>query len=212
VMKIVLWSLLGLLILENLTGIRVDTLIASLGVAGVAVALAVQKILGDLFASLSIALDKPFVIGDAINVGDFTGTVEYIGLKSTRLRSLTGEQVIISNSDLLGSRIRNYKRMERRLVILPLGVACNTPQEKLAAVPGMIQEIVEKQDQVTFSRAHLKSLGDFTINFEVVYFLETPDYMRFMDAQQAILLAILERFEQENINIPFPTQAVLLEK
>lgn len=212
VAKIVMWTLVVLLILENLTGIKIDALIASLGITGVAVALAVQNILGDLFASLSIAIDKPFVIGDLINIDTFTGTVEHIGLKSTRVRSINGEEVIFSNSDMLNSRIRNFKNLERRRVVFPVGVIYQTSHEKLEKIPSIIKEIIDDLEGVTLDRAHLAGFGDFSINFEVAYFIESPDYIRYMDLQQAINLELYRRFSQENIEFAYPTQTVILDK
>ena len=206
--KVILWAVAVLLALDNLPGVQVDTLIASLGVGGVAVALAVQNVLGDLFASLSIVLDEPFVIGDSISVGEYVGTVEHIGLKSTRVRSFTGEQLVFSNSDLLDSRIRNYGRMDERRASFALGVANETPYEKLVEIPGIVQGIVEAQPQVRFGRAHLRGFGDFALDFEVVYYLLTSDYTVFMDTQQAINLEILRRFAEEGIELPYPTQTV----
>jgi small-conductance mechanosensitive channel len=209
VSKIAIWSIAILLILENVTGLQMDTLIATLGITGVAVALAVQNILGDLFSSISIALDKPFTIGDAIVVGNFSGNVEHIGLKSTRVRSLSGEQIIFSNSDLLKSRIQNFKRLERRLVGFSLGVSYDTPNEKLAAIPGMLEEIISKRENVTFSRAHLKALGDYALNFECVYYIDVPDFSFYMDTLHSVNLAIHKRFEEEAIDMPYPTQTVI---
>ena len=212
VAKIVLWSVIVLLSLENVTGIRVDTLIASLGIGGIAVALAVQNILGDLFSALTIALDKPFMIGDFITVGEFSGEIENVGLKSTRVRSLTGEQLVFSNSDLLGSRIRNYKRMQRRRITFNIGVTYQTPAAKLAAIPKMLQEIIEKHEQVTFDRVHLSKFGDFAIQFDAVYFMEVPDFLLYMDNQQSMNLEIFERFAEAGIEFAYPTQTVILEK
>jgi small-conductance mechanosensitive channel len=208
--KAVLWTVALLLALDNIPGVEVDTLIASLGIGGIAVALAVQNVLGDLFASLSIVLDKPFIIGDFTAVGEYAGTVEYIGLKSTRVRSLTGEQLIFSNSDLLNSRIRNYGRMEKRRVSFTLGVACNTPYEKLVEIPGIMQEIIESQPHTSFDRAHFKEYGDFSLNFESVYYILTSDYSVFMDVQQAINLEIFKRFADEGIELPYPTQTIFV--
>ena len=207
-----LWTVVVLLALNNVPGVEVDALIASLGIGGVAVALAVQNILGDLFASLSIVVDKPFVIGDAISVGDYVGTVEHIGIKSTRARSLTGEQLIFSNSDLLNSRIRNYQRMEERRVAFTIGVAYQTAYQSLVEIPEAIQEIVEAQPQTRFGRAHLKECGDFSLTFEIVYRMLTTNYTAFMDTQQAIILAIIRWFEQRNIQFAYPTQTVFLRK
>ncbi|MBN2394464.1 MAG: mechanosensitive ion channel family protein, partial [Anaerolineae bacterium] len=170
----------------------------------------VQSILGDLFAALSIAFDKPFEIGDFINVGDYSGTVEHVGIKSTRLRSLTGEQLVLSNSDLLNSRIRNFKRMKRRRSVFNLGVAVDTPYDKLKRIPDILREIVSAQPEIEFDRAHFTAFGDYTLNFEVVYFVPTPDYRQFMDTQQAINLEIYRRFEEEGIELPYPTQVVVV--
>jgi small-conductance mechanosensitive channel len=208
--KVMLWTIILLLALDNFPHIEVDTLITSLGIGGVAVALAVQNILGDLFASLSIILDKPFVIGDFINVGELSGTVERIGLKSTRVRSLTGEQLIFANSDLLESRIRNYKRMVERRVTFDVGVSAQTSYEKLAIIPELLQEIIEAQPQARFERAHFASYGDFSLNFQVVFYMLTSDYMVFMDTRQAINLEIYRRFSEEKIEMPYPTQMILL--
>ncbi len=208
--KLVLWSVVLLLLLENL-GVDISALVAGLGIGGVAVALAVQNILGDLFASLSITIDKPFVIGDFIVVGDYLGTVEHIGLKTTRIRSLSGEQIVFSNSDLLKSRIRNYKRMFERRVVFNIGVTYQTPYEKLRRIPEIIRRVVESQDGVRFDRAHFKEFGDFALVFEVVYYVLNPDYKFYMDVQQAINLELFRRFEQEGIEFAYPTQTVFVE-
>lgn len=210
--KIGLWTVIILLILDNLPNVEVGSLIASLGIGGIAVALAVQSILGDLFASLSIALDKPFVIGDFIIVDDYLGTVEHIGLKTTRVRSLSGEQLVFSNSDLLKSRIRNYKRMARRRVVFALGVTYQTTHEKLAKIPQIIRDIINENENATLDRVHFKNFGDFSLNYEIVYYVETPDYNEYMDIQQNMNLAIFKRFEDENIEFAFPTQTIFLEK
>jgi small-conductance mechanosensitive channel len=208
--RIALWSILLLLALDNL-GVDVTTLVAGLGVGGVAVALAAQNILGDLFASLSIVLDKPFVLGDFLVVGDFLGAVEDIGLKTTRVRSLSGEQLVFSNADLLKSRIRNYGRMYERRVVFSIGVTYQTPREKLERVPGMIRDAIEAQDHVRFDRAHFKSFGDFSLVFEAVYYVLGPDYNQYMDIRQAINLSIHEQFEEASIEFAYPTQRLLLE-
>lgn len=208
--KVLLWSVLLLTALDNVPNVEINTLIASLGVGSIAVALAVQNILGDLFAALSIAFDKPFEIGDFISSGDYSGSVEHIGIKSTRLRSLTGEQLVLANSDLLNSRIRNYKRMKRRRAVFTVGVATDTPYEKLTQIPDILREIVTAQPKVTFDRAHFTTYGDYTLDFEIVYFLPVPDFTLFMDTQQAINLEIYRRFEEEGIELPYPTQAVVV--
>ena len=209
--KLVLWSVVGLLILDNL-GVDVTALIAGLGVGGIAVALAAQNILGDLFASLSIVLDKPFVLGDFIIVDKCMGTVENIGLKTTRIRSLTGEQLVFSNNDLLQSRIRNYKRMQERRIVFSLGVTYQTPLEKLEAIPRMIKEAIESQSPVRFDRAHFKAFGDFALIFEAVYYVLVPDYAVYMDIQQAINLQLYKVFETEGIQFAYPTQTVFVHR
>lgn len=208
--KLAFFTVLVLLALDNV-GIEVTALIAGLGIGGIAVALAAQNILGDLFASLSIVLDKPFVLGDFITVGDFQGNVEKIGLKTTRLRSLSGEQLVLSNNDLLQSRIRNYKRMVERRVQFSLGVTYNTPREKLAEIPAMIREIVESQPEARFDRAHFKEFGSYSLNFEVVYYVLKADFKLYMDIQQAMNLALYDRFAQNGIEFALPTQTVRVE-
>ncbi|MFQ5740407.1 MAG: mechanosensitive ion channel family protein [Acidobacteriota bacterium] len=207
--KLALWSVLLLLALENL-GVDVTALVASLGVGGIAVALAAQSILGDLFASLSILLDKPFLIGDFVTVGELSGTVERIGLKTTRLRSLWGEQLVFSNADLLNSRIRNFKRMEQRRVVFSIGVVYQTPSDKLKSIPGMIREIIEEHQHVRFDRAHFKNFGDSSLLFEVVYWVLVPDYGTYMNIQQEINIELHRRFEEEQIEFAYPTRTVLL--
>ncbi len=209
--KIILWSIIVLLVLDNL-GVNITALVAGLGVGGIAVALAVQTILGDLFASLSIVLDKPFVVGDFLIVDDLLGSVEYVGLKTTRLRSLSGEQLIFSNSDLLKSRIRNYGRMYERRVVFNIGVTYQTPRDKLIKIPKIIREAVEQQDKTRFDRSHFKEYGDFALIFESVYYVLGPDYNEYMDIQQAINLHIHEGFEQEGIEFAYPTQTLFVQK
>jgi small-conductance mechanosensitive channel len=210
--KIAIWFLLLLIALDNIPGVQITTLIASLGVGGIAVGLAVQSILKDIFASLSIALDKPFVIGDAIAVGDIVGTIEHIGLKSVRLRSLSGEQIVFSTSDLLSSRIKNYQKMSRRMVVMKFGVSYNTPQKKIEQIPTMMEEIIAGVEHATFARSHLTGFGASTLDFETVYHIEVPDYMVFMDSRQKVALQVLKRFEDENIEMPYPTQTVLVDR
>jgi len=209
--RILLWSVVLLVALANL-GVDVTALVAGLGVGGIAVALAVQNILGDLFASFSIVLDRPFVMGDFIIVGEHLGTVEHIGLKTTRLRSLSGEQLVFSNTDLLGSRIRNYKRMAERRVVFSLGVLYQTSPEQLEKIPQMIRDIVEAQTPVRFDRAHFKEYGASSLNFEIVYYILDPDYNRYMDIQQAVNLEIYRRFDQEGIEFAYPTQTLYLRR
>lgn len=208
--RIGLWSVLILAVLDNF-GIDVTALVTGLGIGGIAVALAVQNILGDIFASLSIVLDKPFVVGDFLVVDDFKGNVEYIGLKTTRIRSLSGEQIIMSNSDLLKSRLRNYKRMYKRRILFSLGVEYGTPREKLKQIPDMIRESLAQHEDVTIDRVHFSSFGDFSLNFETVYFIEKPDYALYMDIQQAVNLDLMKKLEDAGVEIAFPTQKLFVE-
>lgn len=208
--RLVLWAMVLLLMLDNL-GINVTALVAGLGVGGIAVALAVQNILGDLFASLSIVLDKPFAIGDYIVVDNHSGTVEHVGLKTTRLRSLSGEQLIFSNSDLLKARLRNFQRMQQRRISFNVGVVYQTPPDQLEKIPAMIQEIVEQAPLTRFERSHLSSLGDSALVFETVYWMLDSDYNHYMDAQQSINLALLRRFGDLGIGFAYPTQSLFIE-
>jgi small-conductance mechanosensitive channel len=207
--RVVVWALMLLLILDQL-GFDITALVAGLGIGGIAIALAVQNVLGDLFASLSIVLDKPFVVGDFIIVDDLLGTVEYIGLKTTRLRSLSGELIVFANNDLLKSRVRNFKRMYERRVVFSVGVTYQTPLEKLENIPALLRAAVERRKQTRFDRAHFKAYGDFALTFEVVYYVLSPDYNLYMDTQQAINLEVYRRFGEEHIEFAYPTQTVFL--
>ena len=209
VVRGLIWVLVTLLALDNL-GVNITALVAGLGIGGVAVALALQNILGDLFASLAIALDRPFVVGDALAVGDVIGTVESIGIKSTRLRSLSGEQVIVSNADLLGSRVRNYGRMAERRVVFTLNLIYETPAEVLAQVPGWVRECIEAQEGVRFDRCHFSALGAHSLDFECVYYRLSSDYNAHMDTLQAVNLALVARFAEQGVEFAFPTRTVHL--
>jgi small-conductance mechanosensitive channel len=206
------WAVVALIALDTL-GIEITALIAGLGVGGIAVALAVQNVLGDLFASVSIILDKPFVVGDFIILGgEHVGTVEYVGLKTTRVRALSGEQLVIANSDLLSSRIRNFKRMAERRVVFEVGVVYGTPAEKLREIPEVIRKAVESQSNTRFDRSHFKSFGDSALVFETVYFMGVPDYNAYMDTQQAINLQLYERFEAMEVEFAYPTQTLFVRR
>lgn len=209
--RVALWATILLLILDNL-GIDVTALVTGLGIGGIAVALAVQNVLSDLFASLSIVLDKPFVNGDFIVVGDLAGSVEHVGIKTTRVRSLSGEQLVFSNNDLLTSRIRNFGRMNERRVVFSLGVTYQTPAEKLERIPSLIQAAVERQEHVRFDRSHFATYGDFSLNFETVYYVESADYTQHMDILQAINLSVFRSFAAEGIEFAYPTQTLFVEK
>ena len=203
--SVVIWSLVLLLTLDNL-GVNITALVAGLGVGGIAVALATQNVLGDLFASLSIALDRPFVVGDFLAIDNFLGAVENIGIKSTRLRSLDGEQIILSNGDLLKSRVRNYGRMVERRVQFTVGVAYATPVEQLEQIPGWIREFVTKEKDTRIDRSHFLKHGTSSLEFETVYYVTTADYNRYMDIQQAINLNIHRRFGEQGIAFAVTTQ------
>lgn len=209
--KLVLYTVIVLLVLDNL-GVNVTALVAGLGVGGIAVALAAQNILSDLFASMSIVLDQPFVLGDFIIVGDLMGNVEHIGLKTTRLRSLTGEQLVFSNADLLQSRVRNYRRMQERRIVFKIEVTYQTTPDHLRAIPQMLREIVEARTDVRFDRAHFQSFGDSSLVFEVVYYVLKSDYNLYMDVQQEMNLEIHRRFTAEGIEFAYPTRTVFLER
>ncbi len=209
--RLVLWVIVLLLILDNI-GIEVTSLVAGLGITGIAVALAVQNILSDLFASLSIVLDKPFVIGDFIVVGDQRGTVEKIGLKTTRVRSLSGEQLVFANNDLLQSRINNFKRMEERRIAFNFGVLYETPVEKLEQIGEMVREIVEQEPMARFDRAHFLAFGDFSLDFEVVYFVLSPDFAIYADVQQQLNLSLMRRFKAEGIEFAYPTRTLYVKR
>jgi len=207
VATITLWALLLLLALDNV-GIEVTTLVAGLGIGGIAVALAAQSVLGDLFASLAIVIDQPFVEGDFIVTGDIRGTVEKVGVKTTRIRSLDGEQLVIPNNDLVSSRIHNYKRMEERRILFTIGVEYGTTAEQMELAPRLIREAIEAQDGVRFDRVHFRAFGDFSLNIEAVYFVLSPDYAVFMQIHQAVNMQILRTFRDAGIAFAFPTQTV----
>ncbi len=209
VFKVILWGVLVLIALDNL-GVNISTLIAGLGIGGVAVALAGQKILGDAFASLCIVFDKPFVLGDFIIVGEDMGTIEKIGLKTTRIRSLSGEELIVPNSALLDSRIKNYKRMFERRVVLKFGVTYETSYEKLVKIPSIVEDICKNTENSRFERAHFCTYGDSSLDFEVIYWITNPDYNLFMDVQQKINFEIFKRFHEENICFAYPVRRVFI--
>ena len=211
ILKGVLWGGAGAFVLDNL-GFDITALIAGLGITGIAVALAAQSFLGDAFSALFIMIDKPFRVGDFIIVGDYLGTIESIGIKTTRIRSLFGEQLIFSNSDLTSSRIKNYKRMETRRVVFELGVIYQTPREKLKKIPQIIKNIVNSVEKAKFDRSHFHAYGSFSLNFESVYYVLGSDYNLYMDIQQDINFRIHEAFEKEGIEFAYPTQTVYMAK
>ena len=205
--RVLIWAVLLLVALDQV-GVNITALVAGLGVGGVAVALAVQNVLGDLFASLSIVLDKPFVVGDFIVVDSLRGTVERVGIKTTRVRSLDGELMVFSNADLLKSRIHNFKRMQDRRVEFAIGVTYQTPFDKLRAISGWLRDIVKAQPKTRFERARLKHYAESAVVFEVVYHVLDADYNVFMDAQQAINLAVYERFQREGLDFAYSARTL----
>ncbi len=207
--RLAVWVIGAIFLLANLN-FDVSAIIASLGVGSLAIAIASQGILADLFSYFSILLDRPFELGDFIALGDYLGTVERIGVKTTRLVSLSGEELVIANTELTGSRLRNFKRMKRRRVCFHLGVVYETPVEKLAMIPGLLAAIIRNVESVSFDRAHFASYGDFSLNYEVVYFVEGSDYNLYMDVQQRIYLALFRAFAEHGIEFAYPTQVTLL--
>lgn len=209
--RLILWSIGGLLILSN-AGVDITSLVAGLGIGGLAISLALQNILSDLFASFSLAVDKPFEIGDLIVVGEHTGTVKNIGMKTTRLTALEGEEVVISNAELTSARVQNYKKMEKRRIVMSVGVTYDTTTEQLQRANALMKEAVSAQKNAEFARSHFRSFGDSALMFEVVYFMLTGDYAVYMDTQQAINMYIHQKFSEEGIEMAFPTQTVYLKK
>lgn len=209
--KILIWVLAVVILLDNL-GYKVSTIIAGLGIGGIAVAIAAQALLKDFFSYFSIVFDHPFKIGDFIIIGDFMGTVEYIGVKTTRIRSLGGEQVVFSNTDLTDSRVRNYRLMEKRRVLFRIGVTYQASLNQLKEIPKIIEQIIKSTKDAAFDRAHFFSYGDFSLIFEAVYFVLSPDYNKYMDIQQEINFAIREEFEKQGIEFAYPTQTLYLQK
>jgi len=204
-----LWCLAGIFILDNL-GIDITALVAGLGIGGIAIAMASQAILGDALAAFSIFFDKPFVVGDFIVIDDFMGCVEHIGIKTTKIRSLGGEQLIFSNTDLTSSRVKNYKRMETRRIVFTIGVTYQTTSDQVKKIPKLITEIIGNIEGLKLDRVHFKSFGDFSLNFETAYYVQVRDYNIYMDKQQEINFAIKETLEKENIQFAYPTQSIYI--
>lgn len=211
ILKVTVWVIGIVFLLDNL-GFQISAIIAGLGIGGVAVALAAQAILGDLFSYVAIVMDRPFELGDFIIIGEHMGTVEHVGIKTTRVRSLSGEQLVFSNSDLTNSRIHNYKRMARRRVMFRFGVIYATTADQLEEIPSIVQRIIESIQGTTFDRAHFLSFGNFSLDFEVVYYIDGNDYNRYMDIQQTINLQLKEEFAQRKIEFAYPTQTLFLQK
>jgi small-conductance mechanosensitive channel len=211
VARMLIWSLLILVGLDNL-GVNITALLAGLGVGGVAVALALQNVLGDLFASLSIALDKPFVIGDNLVIDAFIGKVEHIGIKTTRLRSDSGEQIILSNADILKSRVRNFGRLSEQRILATIRLGFDTPTDKLKALPQLLEKVVREHPQARFERCHLKTLAESSFQFELSYFVQQPAVHPMLDLQQAVNFRIIDELRRLELEFAYPAQLVLLER
>jgi small-conductance mechanosensitive channel len=211
ILKTVIWGLGIVFLLDNM-GFKISAVLAGLGIGGIAVALAAQAILGDLFSYFCILFDRPFELGDFIIQGEYMGTVEKIGIKTTRIRSLGGEQLVFSNTDLTNSRVRNYKRMQLRRVVFNLGVTYQTTLEQIKAAPEIIKDIILKTPETKFDRAHFASYGDFSLNIEVVYYVMSSDYNKYMDIQQAINFHIKEAFEKRGLEFAYPSQTIFMAK
>lgn len=211
VAQFLIWALAGIIFLDNL-GYKVSTLLAGLGIGGVAVAIAAQALLKDFFSYFSIVFDHPFKLGDFIIIGDYMGTVEHIGIKTTRIRSLSGEQIIFSNTDLTDSRVRNYKLMEKRRVVFGFGVTYETSLALLKEIPKIVEGLIRNVNDTAFDRAHFFKYGDSSLNFEVVYFVLSPDYNKYMDIQQEINFAIKGEFEKRGIAFAYPTRTLYMQR
>lgn len=211
ILRIVLWLLGIVLMLANL-GINVTSIVASLGIGGIAIALAIQNILGDIFSSFSIYIDKPFKVGDYIKLGKDSGTVEKIGMKTTRIRTLQGEELVVSNKELTSVRVQNFKQMEERRIAFNLGVVYGLKPEKLEKIPLIIKDIIERETKAKFDRCHFKEYGDFALIFETVFYVSTSEYAVSMDVRQRINLEIYRQFAEEKIEFAYPTQTVFVKK
>jgi small-conductance mechanosensitive channel len=209
IVNIVIW-IIGLVFMFGNLGYDVTAIIAGMGIGGIAIALAAQNIIGDLFNYFVIFFDRPFEVGDFLVVGDKNGIVEKIGIKTTRIATLSGEQLVFSNSDLTSSRIHNYKKMQRRRIVFGVGVTYETSPEDLRTIPSLLREIVSSQKDVTFDRAHFKAFGDSSLDFEIVYFVENAEYNTYMDVQQEINLQIYEQLGDRGISIAFPTRTLYI--
>lgn len=205
--RLVVWTTMLLSILANL-GVNITALVASLGVGGIAIALAVQTLLSDVFASMSIGIDKPFEIGDFVVFGDVAGTIEHIGLKSTRIRALSGEQVVCSNADLLGQIVHNYKRMNTRRIVFRFGIAYDTPSDKARQVSQLVKRIIDGLPDVNFDRAHLLAFDESRMTYEVVYIMQVADYNRYMDIQQELNLGLIDGLKEMGVRFAFPVRKV----
>lgn len=207
--RTIVWTLGIIFLLDNL-GFNLSTVVTGLGIGGVAVALASKGVLEDLFSYFAILFDRPFEIGHSIGIGDLVGTVKHIGIKTTRLQSISGEELSISNKDLTNSRIKNFTRTIARRVVFKIGVTYETPLEKLQKIPQVLQQIIEARDGTTFDRAHFSSYGESKLFFEVVYYVNSSDYKQYMDVQQHVNFALKREFDRQQIELAYPTQTTHL--
>ena len=205
--RIIIWGVTLVFLLDNL-GFDISAVVAGLGIGGIAVALAAQSILGDLFSYFIIFFDRPFELGDYVKVGDKNGTIEHIGIKTTRIRALSGEQLVFSNTDLTSSRLHNFKKLQKRRKVFMLGVIYETPAEKLKMIPDIVKDIITEEEKSDYDRGHFKTFGDFSLNFEFVYYVLSPDYATYMDTQHNINMKIFNKFKEEGIEFAYPTQLV----
>jgi len=211
VIRIIIWSISLLILLDNL-GIKVSGLIAGFGVGGVAIAFAAQSILADVFNYFTIFFDRPFEIGDLLFIDKFSGVVEHIGVKTTRIRSLGGEELIFSNTDLTGSRVRNFKNMRERRVVFSFGVTYQTPVRKMKIIPEEIKKIIDNIESAKFDRAHFYKFGDSSLDFEIVFYVLSGEYLTYMEIQQEINLKIMMLFEKMKVEFAYPTRTVFMQK
>lgn len=209
ILNLFIWAIGGIFLFDNL-GYDVGTIIAGLGIGGIAIALAAQNIVADLFNYFVIFFDRPFEIGDFIVLDDKKGTVEYIGIKTTRVKSLTGEQLVLSNSDLTKSRLHNFKRMQRRRIEFSIGATYQTPLQEVKNIPEIIKGIIGSIDGITLDRTHFSSYGESSLVFQTVYFVENADYNSYMDIQQTINLRLFEEFEKRKIEFAYPTRSIFV--
>jgi small-conductance mechanosensitive channel len=211
ILRTLVWVAAVLFVLDNL-GVNISAVLTGLGIGGVAVALAAQAILGDLFNFFVILLDKPFAIGDFVVSDAVSGTIEHVGLKSTRIRSISGEMVVVSNSNLLGSRIRNYKDLTKRRVVFKTGIVYGTRPEILRKIPAIVKKAVQAVPKAEFDRCNLYNCGDYSLDYETVYYLNEPDYSAYMAAHEKLLLGVLDGLAEAGAEMAYPTQTLLVKK
>lgn len=206
-LRTLLWAIVVLAILSNI-GVNITAFVASLGVGGIAIALAAQNILGDLFASVAIAVDKPFEIGDFITLSGVAGTVEVVGIKTTRIRSLGGEQIVMSNTELLKQTVSNYKRLRERRIVFGFGVTYDTTADQAESIAVAVRDVIEESVRLRFDRAHFKAFGESSLDYEVVYFVLDPGYAVYMDEQQRVNVTLMRKLAELGVDFAFPTRTV----